>query len=305
VHILQQKVQEHYREGIPDEACLLELGWYTKKVIVSYVECERCGWKGCHVEENREQGVISNRQKWCGYQKRKETEVVHPKKGKVQQSSAWAGAPESAAKEEGRQREVRRTFKMLREVWLNIRIEKIDTHEGIAVKALLDSGATGMFMNKRTAAKHGFMLEKLERPIIVRNVDRTNNSGGAITHQVEANVYYKGHVERMRMDVCDLGKTEVILGILWLQAYNPEINWETKVKMTRCPPLCSRTRPRGVEKGKRVAILEEEKIVRWAIDDKEDWGREEECYESSKKKVVSHAFEHLIQNLKLYNGVKI
>ena len=194
---------------------------------------------------------------------------------------------------------------MLREVWLNIRIEKIDTHEGIAVKALLDSGATGMFMNKRTAAKHGFMLEKLERPIIVRNVDRTNNSGGAITHQVEANVYYKGHVERMRMDVCDLGKTEVILGILWLQAYNPEINWETKVKMTRCPPLCSRTRPRGVEKGKRVAILEEEKIVRWAIDDKEDWGREEECYESSKKEVVSHVFEHLIQNLKTYNGVRI
>ena len=35
----------------------------------------------------------------------------------------------------------------------------------------------------------------------------------AITHQVEANVYYKGYVERMRMDVCDLGKTEVILGI--------------------------------------------------------------------------------------------
>ena len=75
--------------------------------------------------------------------------------------------------------------------------------------------------------------------------------------------------------------------------------------MIRCPPLCSRTRPRGVEKGKRVAILEEEKIVRWAIDDKEDWGREEECYESSKKEVVSHVFEHLIQNLKLYNGVKI
>ena len=88
----------------------------------------------------------------------------------------------------------------------------------------------------------------------------------AITHQVEANVYYKGYVERMRMDVCDLGKTEVILGMPWLQAHNLEINWETrKVKITRCPPLCGRTRPRGVEKGKRVAILEEEKIVRWAI----------------------------------------
>jgi len=106
---------------------------------------------------------------------------------------------------------------------------------------------------------------------MVRNVDGTNNSGGAITHQVEANVYYKGHVERIRMDVCDLGKMEVILGMPWLQAYNPEINWETgEVKMMRCPPLYSRTRPRGVKKGKRVATLEEEKIVRWAIDDKED-----------------------------------
>jgi len=71
---------------------------------------------------------------------------------------------------------------MLREVWLNIGIEKIDTHEGVAVKVLLDSGTTGMFMDKRTVAKHGFMLKKLEKPIIVRNIDGTDNSGGAITH---------------------------------------------------------------------------------------------------------------------------
>ena len=99
-------------------------------------------------------------------------------------------------------------------MWLNIGIEKIDTHKGVAVKALLDSGIMGMFMDKRTAAKHGFRLQKLKKPIMVRNVNGTNNSGGAITHQVEANVYYKGHVKRMRMDICDLGKTEVILGML-------------------------------------------------------------------------------------------
>ena len=97
---------------------------------------------------------------------------------------------------------------------MNIGIEKLDIHEGVIVKALLDSGATGMFMDKRTAARHGFTLQKLKRSTIVRNVDGTNNSRGAITHQIEANVYYKGHVERMRMDICDLGKTEVILGML-------------------------------------------------------------------------------------------
>ena len=150
--------------------------------------------------------------------------MVRPEKGKTQQSGAQARALESTAKEEDRQREVRQTFKMLREVWLNIGVEKVDMYEGIMVKALLDSGATGMFMDKRTAAKHGFRLQKLERPIVVRNVDGTNNSVGAITYQVEVNVYYRGHVERMRMDICDLGKTEMILGMPWLQAHNPEIN---------------------------------------------------------------------------------
>ena len=85
-YVLRWKAQKHCREGIPDKACLLELGWYTKEVIASYVECERCGQKGCQVEKNRGQGVISDRQKWCGCQKRKEVEVAHRKRGKAQQS---------------------------------------------------------------------------------------------------------------------------------------------------------------------------------------------------------------------------
>jgi len=71
---------------------------------------------------------------------------------------------------------------MLREVWLNVGVEKLDTHEGVTIKALLDSGATGIFMDKRIAARHGFKLQKLERPIMVRNMDGTNNSRGAITY---------------------------------------------------------------------------------------------------------------------------
>jgi len=151
---------------------------------------------------------------------------------------------------------------MLREVWMSIGVEKLDTYEGITIKALLDSSATGMFMDKRMAARHGFKLQKLERLIMVRNMDGRNNSRGAITHQVKYNVYYKGYVERMRIDVCDLGKTEVILGMPWLAAHNPEINWETReVKMTRCLLLCGR-RSQKREKVKRVATEEEEKIVR-------------------------------------------
>jgi len=64
----------------------------------------------------------------------------------------------STAIEKVGQRDVRRTFKMLEEMWLNIGVEKVDTHEGVIVKALLDSGTTGMFMDKKMAAKHGFKL---------------------------------------------------------------------------------------------------------------------------------------------------
>jgi len=151
---------------------------------------------------------------------------------------------------------------MLREVWMSIGVEKLDMHEGITVKALLDSGATRMFIDKRMVARHRFKLQKLEKPIMVRNVDGTNNSGGAIIYQVECNVYYKSYVKRIRMDVCDLEKTEVILEMLWLAAHNPKINWKTgEVKVARCLSLCGR-RSQTKEKVKRVITLEEEKIVR-------------------------------------------
>jgi len=147
-------------------------------------------------------------------------------------------------------------------------------HKGVTVRVLLDSGTTEMFMDRKIAARHEFRLQKLERLIAVRNVDRTNNSGRVITHQVKVNVYYKNHMERMRMDICDLGKTEIILGIPWLAAHNPKINWETReVKMTRCSPLCGGVKSKEKKekkRRKRVATLEEEKIIRWAIDDKEN-----------------------------------
>jgi len=176
------------------------------------------------------------------------------------------------------------------------------------VKALLDSGVTGMFMDKKMAAKHVFRLQKLERPVAVRNVDGMNNSRGAITYQVEVNVYYKSHVERIRMDVCDLGKTDVILGIPWLQAYNPEINWETEeVKMTRYPPLCGRNtkleKGQKEKKGKRVVILEEEKMVRWAIEDKEDWRRDEEV-EADHKKIEEMVPKRFLKWRKVFGKVE-
>ena len=153
-------------------------------------------------------------------------------------------------------REVRRTLWPLREVWMKVGLEKLDTHEGAMVKALLDNGATGIFMDKDFAEEQGFKLEKLDRPVEVKNVDRTSNEGGRIEYEVQCNMYFEGHVERIRVDVYRLGRTKVILGIPWLAAHNPEIDWEKgEVKMMRCPPWCTQNKERKEER-KRIRAAE-------------------------------------------------
>ena len=162
---------------------------------------------------------------------------------------------------------------------MKIGLEKVNTHEGITVDALLDSEAIGLFMDKKFVEKNGFRMEKLERPVKVMNINGTHNSRGNITHKVMCNIYYKGHRERVRFNVCSLGRTEVILGMPLLMAHNPEIDWENgEVKLTRCPPWCSRS---NEEKGKikqkeKIKGAEEEKKISWVADKKKDWRREEE-----------------------------
>jgi len=180
---------------------------------------------------------------------------------------------------------------------MRIGMEKINTHEGVIVKALLDSRDTRMFIDKKFVEKSGFKMEKLERLLKVMNMDGSNNNGGDITHEVECNIYYKGHQERIKFNVCNLGRTEVILGMsssfyilarnyrdfmsrinYRLAAHNPEIDWEKgEVKMTRCPPWCgkdnrSRKAKEREEKVRRreTRKMEEEKAINWAADEKED-----------------------------------
>ena len=51
---------------------------------------------------------------------------------------------------------------------------------------------------------------------------------------------YQGHKEKAVFKVCDLGKTNLIIGIKWLKKHNPTINWKTgEGKMSRCPKECN------------------------------------------------------------------
>jgi len=180
---------------------------------------------------------------------------------------------------------------------MKVGLEKIDNHEGVAVEALLDSGATGLFIDTTFAKEKGFKLEKMRNPLLVRNIDGMANIGGAIMHQVECNMFFKGYVERVRMDVCNLGKTKVILGMPWLAAHNPEIDWEKgKVKMTRCPPICGKEKREEVKKEVKKAEKDEDEEVLRKLVPRKFWkwkkvfGKKE-----SERMPVRKAWDHAIE----------
>jgi len=44
-------------------------------------------------------------------------------------------------------RDIWRILRLPREVWMKVELEKLESHEGVAVRALLDSGTTDLFMD--------------------------------------------------------------------------------------------------------------------------------------------------------------
>ena len=78
----------------------------------------------------------------------------------------------------------------LRKITVKIGLERIDTQEGVIVKALLDSSAIGLVMSSEFARKQEFKLKKIDRPIYIRNVDGSFNKEDPIEYMVEVNIYY-------------------------------------------------------------------------------------------------------------------
>ncbi|HWN07996.1 MAG TPA: reverse transcriptase domain-containing protein [Pyrinomonadaceae bacterium] len=122
---------------------------------------------------------------------------------------------------------------------LPIHMKTTDTMEEAFAEAMVDSGATGDFIDRDFVAKSKLTTRKLSKPIPVYNVDGTPNEAGSISEVVDVVMTYNGHSERIMLAVTRLGKQSMILGFTWLNKHNPEIDFRAKtVKMTRCLPRC-------------------------------------------------------------------
>ena len=70
-----------------------------------------------------------------------------------------------------------------------------------------------MFIDTEFAKKNGFRIQKLEKLMLVRNINEKANVREVITYEVEVNMFFKNYIERIKIDVYNLGKIEVILGM--------------------------------------------------------------------------------------------
>jgi len=73
----------------------------------------------------------------------------------------------------------------------------------------------------------------------VYNVDGTPNEQGAICDIVDIIMRFHDHTKQAQFAVTGLEKSQMILGLSWLQEHNPKINWAmSEVKMSHCPSRC-------------------------------------------------------------------
>jgi predicted aspartyl protease len=140
-------------------------------------------------------------------------------------------------------------------LYLRVEIESTDNQQKYGVRALVDSGATGLFIDQEYVKSNQIPTTKLPQPILVFNVDGTANMEGSISEVVELLLRYNGHSERALFCVTGLGKQNLILGHTWLKDHNPEVDWRTsKVEMSRCSPRCCN--------GCRTEAREERRILK-------------------------------------------
>ena len=122
-------------------------------------------------------------------------------------------------------------------------ITKIDPHETsiripvtlyikekpIFLRALIDSGAEGVFINSQIINRYEIPQQPLSNPITIKNVDGTTNKEKEISRYIRPIMKIGDKTEPTKFWVTSIGQEDIILGLPWLQKNNPQINWADNI----------------------------------------------------------------------------
>jgi hypothetical protein len=131
-----------------------------------------------------------------------------------------------------------------RQIFLNIRIK------GQTLRALIDSGATGNFIDARIVAQKGYKALRKEAPYQLLLVDggEIGSNEGMVTHETEelSMTVLRGHTEDIQFDIVAMGTHKVVLGMPWLRFHNPQIDWAgERITMNQCQCRSNSMAPTG------------------------------------------------------------
>ncbi len=113
------------------------------------------------------------------------------------------------------------------------------------VLALVDSDATFFFIDQTFVTQHNIPVVKKSTLILVEVIDGRTIVPGAITHKTTPLELRIGkHVEKIVLNIISTPHHPIILGLLWLEAHNPIIDWQSRT-LTFSTQRCTSQEPQA------------------------------------------------------------
>ncbi|QRW26531.1 Retrotransposable element Tf2 protein [Rhizoctonia solani] len=105
------------------------------------------------------------------------------------------------------------------------------------LEVLIDSGATSLFLHPHTAELLRLPLIDLPQPRTVTMLDGSSPQAGKIWKKAHLTFLFDGKQMTETFLICNTGSHAAILGIKWLEAHNPEIDWNSRtLSFPHIPP---------------------------------------------------------------------
>jgi predicted aspartyl protease len=129
---------------------------------------------------------------------------------------------------------------------VNVIIKGIN--RSIRFPAMIDSGATALFVSKRFVQRHHIICSPLPNTIALHNIDGSKNKAGSLTHFACLTLTIGSWNEPTDFLVMDLGPENIILGLPWLKKVNPTIDWDSgEIEIPNSPEQFTPSSPHLVE----------------------------------------------------------
>jgi len=108
---------------------------------------------------------------------------------------------------------------------IKVRIMRTDGNEHNTI-AQVDSGASENFVDKAYTKASGIPMQQKATPRWVLTVDRSEVTGGLVTHDVQVYLTVNHQEEDIQLHCITIGNTPIILGLPWFKLHDTVIGWK-------------------------------------------------------------------------------